>query len=218
MQIRRRYSEFVRFRNHLKKVTITIGGGIKWPKLPPKVRLFKKSTSVVSARLVGLDVFLSAVIDRISSINADNEIIGFKNNGREFRDDDIDSGPSSIQKLRLTLLDFLDAPGLAGSHHKLETSSAVLMHRLYGARHDGFALQSNEYETSIPTPDTLNDVTRLHSGRETNRETRIIEQHIRLMSPEALAICVVIFSMVIGNFYQIMSIVDSSGAPSNDYA
>jgi hypothetical protein len=42
-----------------------------WPKLPPKT-LFKKSMSVVSVRLIGLDFFLSTVIDRVSRLQVED--------------------------------------------------------------------------------------------------------------------------------------------------
>ncbi len=193
--------------------------GLRWPKLPPKVRLFKKSRSVVSARLVGLDFFLAAVIDRISSMSTEDKDtpINQKYGDVAIRTDGSDS-PLSVQKLRLMLLEFLDASGHTGSHQRFGSSTSVLMHRLYGVRSGDLALSSNEREASNRAQEVNADVDRLRSGRETNRETRIMEQHIRLMSPEALAICVVIFSMVIGNFYQIMSIVDSSGTVNDDFA
>ena len=74
-----------------------------WPKLPPK-SFFKRAKSVVAVRLVGLDFFLSAVLDRMIRIEHDStgEIANRGPTGTE---------PCAValrQNLRIAILEFLE--------------------------------------------------------------------------------------------------------------
>jgi hypothetical protein len=98
--IRRRYSDFHKFNEKLKIIGHAYPN-IVWPKLPPKTFFFKRSKSVVALRLVGLDFFLSAVLDRMLRIETDGcgDAIGAHTT---------EQGIALRQNLRIAILEFLE--------------------------------------------------------------------------------------------------------------
>lgn len=115
LQVIRRYSEFKDFRDTLKMVS-AVDGYVQWPTLPPK-SLFRKSKAVLSERFLGLELFVSAVITKISRACTD---LQGEMNITVAQDFDVDNlpglriqksplRPESVKKLKYLLLEFLDA-------------------------------------------------------------------------------------------------------------
>lgn len=113
-QVIRRYSEFRKFRQQLKRISAT-DGYVQWPRLPPKA-FFRKSKMILSQRFLGLELFVSAVITKVARAQADvneNRLNTQQNRGFErasvtyAKRSPLSKG--SVSKLKLVLLEFLDA-------------------------------------------------------------------------------------------------------------
>jgi hypothetical protein len=210
---------------------------LMWPKLPPKT-LFKKSMSVVSVRLIGLDFFLSTVIDRVSRLQIEDfvtpsasastsdsfsSLASVRSGQRRrsaanyWRESLLGMNPITQaklrQQLRVALLEFLEV----SKHHPHSVSS--------GAAHDPRRTSFSHLGSGPRSPDATAQASPIGAGpvdprtgaaasHPSNRSSR--EPKSYYVSAFTFSVLALLVGIFVGNFYTIMSVFGKSFLEDSD--
>lgn len=115
------------------------------------------------------------------------------------------------EQLRIALFNFLDV------HNHVDATSAVtIMQQLYGLdRGNALEIRTSDINSGRLEETLQSGSAQSNNLLSSNATAEIMaridnDPNTKLLSPETIAFFVVIFSIVVGNFYHIVSIVDNS--------
>lgn len=202
--IRRRYSDFYQYNQTLKMHSKDFPS-IVWPKLPPKSYFFKKSKSVVAVRLVGLDFFLTAVLDRLIRIELDSagHILG------EAFDNTAPCAIALRQRLRIATLEFLEVMDHVHVTADVPVNRDIVIRQLRSIDNNGSdgAVPSAVQAGSTQVRNESTNVTEVVQPVTRPRSISQFEK-FNTYTLYVLIVCIVFFSGILGYYLRLTFIAE----------